>query len=57
VEVHTEAAEPLLSYDGAVPDRLAELVKYDFSCTPDDTRRSAARIPGARVTIMPGTSP
>jgi hypothetical protein len=57
VEVHTEAAEPLLSYDGAVPDRLAELVKYDFSCTPDDTRRTAARIPGARVTIMPGTSP
>jgi pimeloyl-ACP methyl ester carboxylesterase len=28
--------------------------EYDFSCTPDDTRRTAARIPGARVTIMEG---
>jgi pimeloyl-ACP methyl ester carboxylesterase len=26
--------------------------EYDFSCTPDDTRETAARIPGARVTIM-----
>ena len=26
--------------------------EYDFSCTPDDTRATAARIPGARVTIM-----
>lgn len=26
--------------------------EYDFSCTPDDTRRTAAKIPGARVTIM-----
>lgn len=25
---------------------------YDFSCTPDDTRRTAAQIPGAQVTIM-----
>jgi len=27
--------------------------EYDFSCTPDDTRRTAEKIPGARVTIMP----
>ena len=27
--------------------------EYDFSCTPEDTRRTAARIPGAKVTIMP----
>ncbi|HEU5319549.1 MAG TPA: alpha/beta hydrolase, partial [Methylomirabilota bacterium] len=26
--------------------------EYDFSCTPEETRRTAARIPGARVTIM-----
>ena len=26
--------------------------EYDFSCTPDDTRATAARIPGARLTIM-----
>jgi pimeloyl-ACP methyl ester carboxylesterase len=26
--------------------------EYDFSCTPDDTKRTAASIPGARVTIM-----
>jgi pimeloyl-ACP methyl ester carboxylesterase len=26
--------------------------EYDFSCTPDDTRRTAAAIPGASVTIM-----
>jgi pimeloyl-ACP methyl ester carboxylesterase len=26
--------------------------EYDFSCTPDDTRRTAASIQGARVTIM-----
>jgi pimeloyl-ACP methyl ester carboxylesterase len=26
--------------------------EYDFSCTPEDTRRTAARIPGARVTVM-----
>lgn len=26
--------------------------EYDFSCTPADTRRTAAAIPGARVTIM-----
>jgi pimeloyl-ACP methyl ester carboxylesterase len=26
--------------------------EYDFSCTPEDTLRTAARIPGAEVTIM-----
>jgi pimeloyl-ACP methyl ester carboxylesterase len=26
--------------------------EYDFSCTPDDTRRTAAKIAGARVIIM-----
>lgn len=26
--------------------------EYDYSCTPEDTRRTAARIPGAKVTIM-----
>ncbi|MCA0242354.1 MAG: alpha/beta hydrolase [Proteobacteria bacterium] len=26
--------------------------EYDFSCTPDDTRRTAASIPGARVVEM-----
>ncbi len=26
--------------------------EYDFSCTPDDTLRTAQKIPGARVTIM-----
>ena len=26
--------------------------EYDFSCTPDDTRRTAAKIKGARVTVM-----
>lgn len=26
---------------------------YDFSCTPEDTRRTARAIPGARVEIMP----
>jgi pimeloyl-ACP methyl ester carboxylesterase len=28
--------------------------QYDLSCTPEDTRRTAASIPGARVTIMDG---
>jgi pimeloyl-ACP methyl ester carboxylesterase len=28
--------------------------EYDFSCTPDDTLRTAKNIPGARVTIMKG---
>jgi pimeloyl-ACP methyl ester carboxylesterase len=26
--------------------------EYDFSCTPADTERTAAKIPGARVTVM-----
>lgn len=26
--------------------------EYDFSCTPEDTMRTASRIPGAEVTIM-----
>ncbi len=26
--------------------------EYDFSCTPEDTKRTAAKIPGARVTVM-----
>lgn len=28
--------------------------EYDFSCTPGDTERTAAAIPGAKVTIMKG---
>ncbi len=28
--------------------------EYDYSCTPEATRRTAARIPGARATIMEG---
>ena len=28
--------------------------EYDFSCTPEDTRRTAAKIEGARVTVMEG---
>lgn len=28
--------------------------EYDFSCTPDDTLRTAKSIPGARVTVMKG---
>jgi pimeloyl-ACP methyl ester carboxylesterase len=26
--------------------------EYDFSCTPEDTKRTAAQIKGAEVTIM-----
>jgi len=26
--------------------------EYDFSCTPEDTKRTAAMIPGAEVMIM-----
>jgi len=26
--------------------------EYDFSCTPEDTRRTAASIAGAHVTVM-----
>jgi pimeloyl-ACP methyl ester carboxylesterase len=28
--------------------------EYDFSCTPEDTARTARAIPGARITIMQG---
>lgn len=28
--------------------------EYDYSCTPEDTIRTADAIPGAKVTIMPG---
>ncbi|UCH47660.1 MAG: alpha/beta hydrolase [Betaproteobacteria bacterium] len=28
--------------------------EYDYSCSPQDTRDTAAQIPGARVRIMPG---
>ena len=28
--------------------------EYDFSCTPEDSRRTAAGIPGATVTVMKG---
>jgi len=49
--------------DGDMRDRVARIDttrcplylltgEYDFSCQPDDTRRTAAKIPGARVTIM-----
>jgi pimeloyl-ACP methyl ester carboxylesterase len=26
--------------------------EYDYSCTPEDTKRTAAKIPGAEVIIM-----
>jgi len=49
--------------DGDLRDRVARIDtrrcplylltgEYDFSCQPDDTLRTAAKIPGARVTIM-----
>jgi pimeloyl-ACP methyl ester carboxylesterase len=49
--------------DGDFRDRVARIDtsrcplylltgEYDFSCTPDDTRRTAEQIPGARLTIM-----
>jgi len=49
--------------DGDFRDRVARIDtrecplylltgEYDFSCTPEDTRRTAEKIPGARVTIM-----
>jgi pimeloyl-ACP methyl ester carboxylesterase len=49
--------------DGDLRDRIARVDtrrcplylltgEYDFSCQPDDTLRTAAKIPGARVTIM-----
>jgi pimeloyl-ACP methyl ester carboxylesterase len=49
--------------DGDFRDRVARIDtracplylltgEYDFSCTPDDTRQTAEKIPGAKVTIM-----
>ncbi len=49
--------------DGDFRDRVARIDtrecplylltgEYDFSCTPDDTRRTAGKIPGATVTVM-----
>jgi len=49
--------------DGDFRDRVARIDtarcplylltgEYDFSCMPDDTRRTAAQIPGAKLTIM-----
>lgn len=49
--------------DGDLRDRLSRIDtrkcplymltgEYDFSCTPEDTERTAAAIPGAKVTIM-----
>jgi pimeloyl-ACP methyl ester carboxylesterase len=49
--------------DGDLRDRIARIDtrrcplylltgEYDFSCQPDDTLRTAGKIPGARVTIM-----
>jgi pimeloyl-ACP methyl ester carboxylesterase len=49
--------------DGDLRDRIARIDttrcplylltgEYDFSCQPNDTLRTAAKIPGARVTIM-----
>ena len=26
--------------------------EYDYSCTPEDTKRTAVHIPGAEVTVM-----
>jgi pimeloyl-ACP methyl ester carboxylesterase len=41
---------------GAIDTRICPLYlltgEYDFSCTPEDTQRTAAGIPGAEVTIM-----
>lgn len=41
--------------DGIRTDRCSLFLltgEYDFSCTPEDTLRTAASIPGAQVTIM-----
>jgi len=49
--------------DGDFRDRVGEIDttrcplylltgEYDFSCTPEDTERTAAKIKGARVTVM-----
>lgn len=53
------------SVDGDVSDRLAEIDtarcpvfmltgEYDYSCTPEASQETAALIPGAELTIMPG---
>jgi pimeloyl-ACP methyl ester carboxylesterase len=49
--------------DGDLRDRVGQIDtsrcplflltgEYDFSCTPEDTKRTAAKIKGADVTIM-----
>ena len=49
--------------DGDFRDRVAQIDtstcplylltgEYDFSCTPEDTQRTAAKIKGAHVTVM-----
>ena len=46
---------PLLPSVDAVACPLYLLTgEYDFSCTPEDTRRTAAALPGAKATIMAG---
>ena len=53
------------SIDGDVSGRLSEIDtarcpvfmltgEYDYSCTPEASRRTAALIPGAELTVMPG---
>jgi pimeloyl-ACP methyl ester carboxylesterase len=53
------------SIDGDVSGRLAEIDttrcpvhlltgEYDYSCTPEASRDTAASIPGAELTVMPG---
>lgn len=53
------------SLDGDVSDRLPEIDttkcpvymltgEYDYSCTPEASKETAALIPGAELTIMPG---
>jgi pimeloyl-ACP methyl ester carboxylesterase len=41
---------------GAIDTRVCPLYlltgEYDFSCTPEDTRRTAAEIAGAEVVVM-----
>jgi hypothetical protein len=34
------------------PARYLLTGEYDFSCTPEDTRLTAEKIPGARFTLM-----
>src|SRR5581483_7013802 len=41
---------------GGIDTKLCPLYlltgEYDFSCTPEDTQRTAQKIPGAKVTVM-----